>query len=237
MAVDSQSSGVADELQLLRCMYDTSELSVSESAFPPMTVQLRARPYVAANEGHIFCSIDATATLDIGYPNVPARVVFSHSRGFDDAQLSALRNDVLEMAAKESAQGVVHLFELLSKIREKVTELNKPNPCPVCCEKIRLDALAGNACVRLQPCWHAMHGECFMSYLEHRRVARDDKEVHLRTTLGNFGAREKAYENWMCCPICRVSVDYESASETASAFINTANSATHMSVGSKSENL
>lgn len=216
MATEEEDNGYTDELELLRCMYDASELSLPDETRLPMTAKLKARPCVAGNDSHVFCSLYVHFTLPERYPSAPASVTFSNPRGFDDAELVALKAELLEISQQNSALATVHLFEMLDKVREKVTELNEPNPCPVCCEEISISDVGGIACLRLEPCWHSMHAHCFIDFLQFRITHRDEREQHLRTTMGKIGAREKAFENWICCPVCMSPIDFEAAKSAAS---------------------
>lgn len=216
----SLSQDVLEELELLRSMYENAELTITENVKLPFTAFLRARPYVAFNDAHVFCCLNADIKMNLSYPSTPATVDISCSRGLDDAQIKVLRKELADSAENESKENAVHLWLLVKLIRDRVTEANKPNQCPVCCHPIDIDGVENYGCIRLEPCWHAIHAGCFRDYLTHQRFERDEKEKRLKTSLGSIGAREKAWERWMCCPICRIPVDLNAAKELVSGFIH-----------------
>eukprot|EP00171_Calliarthron_tuberculosum_P010049 IDg10049t1 len=76
---------VLEELELLRSMYEDAELTIAKTVNLPFSVSLRARPYVAFNEAHVFCSLDVVIKMGSSYPSSPATVEISCSRGLDDA--------------------------------------------------------------------------------------------------------------------------------------------------------
>lgn len=208
---NTEEHELSQELELLRASYG-SELETLASS-PELTLRFRASPYVSARENRIFVSVTATASIPTGYPDVHAKFELSESRGLDDQQIKRLDTALLKQASEAARYGELHVGPCFEAISEFLTTLNKPNPCPVCFEVVKDEAVGDEAMLGLEPCLHVLHASCYEGYSHHLAERRREKEALLVQREGPSKAARLASVKWATCPVCRAEFDVGAANE------------------------
>lgn len=200
---------LSQEIELLQASYG-SELETLTSS-PEMTLKFRASPYVSARHNRIFASVTATVRIPTGYPNVDAKFELSESRGLDDRQMRKLKTSISEQALEAARYGELHIGSCFEAISEFLTILNMPNPCPVCFEVVKDEAVGDEAMLGLEPCLHVLHASCYEGYYHHLTERRREKEALLVQREGPAKAARLASIKWATCPVCRAEFDVRAA--------------------------
>ena len=125
-----------------------------------VVVSHRARDADADDDAQASCDVVVTIEHPDLWPNSPTTIKITHTRGADDdGAASALAASIARDAeAFERTEG--YLVAVLGAARARARAMGRAaRRCAICREEATRETRA-----RLETCWHAFHGACFLKW-------------------------------------------------------------------------